>query len=244
MSRSNGGLKAEKNPNSNFIFSITKAMTSLQAYLHPITTQKQAMELKYVGTRLAKIICSVMLEPLTNVPSTKKTARTETTAATKTKMRQRTLVPNAASTTTAAAAGKKEQGPSGKQKTYETAKSQAESLVLPDASWKAILLVDGRERNSKNIVSRCKQSGIPCEERHLPIGDMAWIAQCDTGNNGKVIEVLLGTILERKETSDLASSLSGMRYLEQRLWLQHIRVCRRSCFWLRAITRQKPCAWP
>lgn len=49
----------------------------------------------------------------------------------------------------------------------------------------------------------------------MPIGDMAWIARSGT------LEIMLGTIVERKEVNDLASSLFGTRYKEQRLRLQH-----------------------
>jgi hypothetical protein len=49
---------------------------------------------------------------------------------------------------------------------------------------------------------------------------MAWIAQCQTTTTTTktmMIEVLCGTIIERKETNGLAASLFGTGYLEQRL---------------------------
>ena len=57
----------------------------------------------------------------------------------------------------------------------------------------------------------------------LPIGDMAWIAQCSIkgSTTTAIIEVMCGTILERKEISDFSSSLFGTRYNEQRLRLQN-----------------------
>ena len=78
-----------------------------------------------------------------------------------------------------------------------------------------VLLIDQREWKSEHVVAKCQQAGIPTEERHLPIGDMCWIARCND------IEILLGTIIERKEASDLASSLFGTRYMEQRLRLKN-----------------------
>ena len=131
-----------------------------------------------------------------------------------------------------------------KEAAYESAKAEAEQLVLPPRGpWKVTLLVDGREHKSKQVVSSCKQAGIPCEERHLAIGDMAWIARCVVPNENetsdlthsaetaakkrkkkdkdkyRTIEILVGTIIERKEVSDLAMSLFGTRYAEQRLRL-------------------------
>ncbi|OEU14539.1 hypothetical protein FRACYDRAFT_241086 [Fragilariopsis cylindrus CCMP1102] len=148
-------------------------------------------------------------------------------------------------------------GPTAKQSAYASAKAEAERLVLPSRGpWKIILLIDGREHKSKQVVSSCKQVGIPCEERHLAIGDMAWIARCvlpkDNSSNNqqqqqqqqqqqstatattskkkrkkkdadddehRIIEILVGTIIERKDVADLASSLYGTRYAEQRLRL-------------------------
>ena len=146
-------------------------------------------------------------------------------------------------------------GPTAKQSAYALAKAEAERLVLPSRGpWKIILLIDGREHKSKQVVSSCKQVGIPCEERHLAIGDMAWIARCvlpkDNSSNNqqqqqqqqqqstatattskkkrkkknaddddRIIEILVGTIIERKDVADLASSLYGTRYAEQRLRL-------------------------
>lgn len=209
-------VKAEQNPNSNFVFTLKKACNSLQACDHPITTRKEALALKNVGPKLAQIMCPQDAAPATSITATTRKIAPKTSVVSKTKLTQRTLGPDN-TLITASSKTKNEAGPSGKQKAYEKAKAHAESLVLPEAPWKAILLIDGRERNSKNIVSRCMQAGIPSEERHLPIGDMAWIARCDTLG----LEVMLGTIIERKEVSDLASSLFGSRYLEQRLRLQH-----------------------
>jgi crossover junction endonuclease MUS81 len=47
---------------------------------------------------------------------------------------------------------------------------------------------------------------------------MAWVAQCIIPKQ-KPIEIMVGTIIERKEISDLVSSLYGTRYSEQRLRL-------------------------
>jgi hypothetical protein len=77
------------------------------------------------------------------------------------------------------------------------------------------LLLDGREQRAEHVQAKLQMSGIPCEQRHLPIGDMAWLAR--SGD----VEIMMGTIVERKEVNDLAQSLFGTRYLEQRLRLQH-----------------------
>jgi ERCC4-type nuclease len=201
-------IKAELNPNSNLIFSIKRAMKSLQECKTPILTLAEANKLKYVGPKLARIIC-----PFTDTepPSPPSIATTAKAPSRKLKQTPATLKTTKKS---------EPDGPSKKQKAYDQAKTTADNLVLPCAPWKVVLIVDGREPKSQHIVAKCQQSGIPCEERHLPIGDMAWIAQCQTKDRG-VIEVMCGTILERKDTQDLASSLFGTRYLEQRLRLQN-----------------------
>lgn len=112
---------------------------------------------------------------------------------------------------------------------------------LLSLTWKVILLIDCRERKSEHVQAKCEMSGIPCEERQLPIGDMAWIAQGLLLGNGStaeqnaakqqqqqhskapptvVVELLLGTIIERKTPDDLKHSIFGTRYYEQRLRLQ------------------------
>ncbi len=120
--------------------------------------------------------------------------------------------------------------PTAKQKAYDDAVKYAMNLTLPPRGWKVLLLVDIREHRSDHVLAKCRMSGIPCEERQLPIGDMAWIARCEQKHRGittttttttTTIEVMLGTIIERKTAEDLTSSLFGTRYLEQRLRLQH-----------------------
>jgi ERCC4-type nuclease len=193
-------IKAERkaNSNSNNKCSIQRAMRSLQVCTTPIMTLTEAKQLKDIGPGFARIIC-----PFT----------------------EEVVAPPIATGTTAASRKSKRSepepdSPPKKQKAYDKAKETAVNLALPVAPWKVVLIVDDREHESKNIVAKCMQSGIPCEERHLPIGDMAWIAQCPT-KGGAVIEVMCGTILERKDTKDFASSIFGTRYLEQRLRLQH-----------------------
>ena len=61
-----------------------------------------------------------------------------------------------------------------------------------------------------------------CEQRTLPIGDMLWITRGESkADSSKTIELLLGTIIERKTANDLASSIFGTRYAEQQLRLKY-----------------------
>jgi len=116
--------------------------------------------------------------------------------------------------------------PTAKEKAYQTAVAQAQqwSGKHQNLQWRVVLLIDAREQQSAHVQAKCQMSGIPCEERHLPIGDMAWMAQGWTrvDNSNKVVaELMLGTIIERKTVEDLKASLFGTRYREQRLRLQH-----------------------
>jgi ERCC4-type nuclease len=91
--------------------------------------------------------------------------------------------------------------------------------------WRVVLLIDIREQWCEYMQAQCTMSGIPCESRALPIGDMMWIVQGFCKNAAAEEEVLLelvcGTILERKTPEDLKSSIFGTRYMEQRLRLQN-----------------------
>lgn len=107
-------------------------------------------------------------------------------------------------------------------------------------NWKTILLLDKREYHSNAVQSVLLQYSIDCEQRQLPIGDIIWVARGEyqptsTTTEGhmtsnatnpqpilpKSIEIVLGTIIERKSLADLASSLYGTRFEEQRLRLKH-----------------------
>ena len=227
-------VMSSQSTSSNYVLTLKRAMNSVRNCRHPITTLDQALELKFVGERLSRVVVPTTTTTTTTttkaaaaVATTKKRpARTfnqsaagEDLPVTKKRVRSEPSEPSSSSSssTTATISAKT----SAKETAYETAKKQAEELILPSGPWKVILLVDIRERKSKNVVSQCQQRGIPCEERSLPIGDMAWIAQCTDPATKKVVEVLLGTILERKEVHDLACSLFGTRFSEQRLRLYH-----------------------
>ena len=224
---------------SRYLLTLQRAIRSVQACDHAITTVSEAMELKFVGERLAQVIVPkvptikgssnrtaattttelptsnhpTQIQPINAISRTASTADastaiTTTTAKTTTKARKKTA-PTPLNDSVIAMTPTE----SAKELAYLKAKQLAEELVLPTGPWKVILLVDIREHKSQKVVAKCQQSGIPCEERALPIGDMAWIAQCGT------IEVLLGTILERKHVEDLATSIFGTRFQEQRLRL-------------------------
>ena len=96
-------------------------------------------------------------------------------------------------------------------------------------NWKIVLLLDQREHHANAVQSRLLQYGLDCEQRQLPIADVLWIARGELVNKTTVqahilpekIEIVLGTLIERKSLSDLASSLYGTRFEEQRLRLKH-----------------------
>ena len=201
-------IKAQANPNqNNYFFSLRRAVASLKDCRHPITTQKEANDLKNVGPKIARIIVPHATGAIAGTAKSegKKKAAKKVAPSMKRQL--------SSSVSSAAPAGggttSEQKMASAKEKAYNKAKKEAQHLELPPKGpWKVILLVDGREHKSKQVVAKCKQSGIPCEERHLPIGDMAWIAQCtlpkDPGaSSSKTIEIMIGTIIERKDVSDL-----------------------------------------
>jgi ERCC4-type nuclease len=235
-------VTAQANPNSNYVHTLRRAMKSLQACAEPVTTQREAQKLKHVGSAIARLICpndvgtTARPDPAKAASAAaassrgRKTLTTDqqATASARAPPRVPHLPPSPTLAIQRGASQQPPPGPTTKERAYARAKDEADALVLPPGGpWKVILLVDCREHRSKQVVSACKQSGIPCEERPLPIGDMAWIARCGGGggtkreppSTAKPLEIMVGTIVERKEVNDLACSLYGTRYNEQRLRL-------------------------
>jgi len=194
---------------SKFAHSIQRAMKSLRECPTQISTLQDALALKYVGPTLAK----VMVPNETIQRSSPISQRPLLTQSRKQNKPWRQLLPPTAPSFACIKSIK-----SIKQSNYEAAVAAATSLALPTKNWKVTLLLDGREQRAEHVQAKLQMSGVPCEQRHLPIGDMAWIA-----TSGET-QVMLGTIVERKQVDDLASSLFGTRYLEQRLRLQHCGV--------------------
>ncbi|KAL3938387.1 MAG: hypothetical protein SGBAC_006688, partial [Bacillariaceae sp.] len=219
--------KASANPNSNYVFTLRRAMKSLQQCPTAVTTQKEACALKYVGPSIAKIICPVFLPSPTaastfmSISNDDNNHNNNNNNNNHNNNNNKNRNSRKRSRATTTANNTDHQGLTKKEKIYQQERLAAESLDLSTCGpWKVILIIDGREHRSQHVVSKCKQSGIPCEERTLPIGDMAWIAQSQDRITGRTMEVLCGTVIERKESSDLAASLFGTRYLEQRMRLK------------------------
>lgn len=225
-----------KHGNSKFAFTIKRAIESVQKEKEPILTNQQALALKYVGPQMANIIC-----PPTP-PKRVQISNRDTVIKSKdenVKKRRSPPPPPPASCqmpidSTPASA---------KEVAYCSARERSldwKKLDYP-LRWRVVLVIDGREQKKDHIQAKCQMSGIPTEERHLPIGDMTWIAQgfadassCTTKisslhmnkrqdhrDKRPKVELVLGTIIERKSVEDLKASLFGTRYLEQRLRLQH-----------------------
>jgi ERCC4-type nuclease len=238
--------KEKLRPSDKFGFTLKRAIESLQKSKEPVTTFKEALALAYVGPAIASVIFPNIPDKgdATAQPRKRKAKKTKDTAAASS-----STSPNSSPTTkqapeasSAPAAAKRirhaaimgageastlvrsalAEKPTAKEIAYQNAISQAENYIGKKLTWRAILIVDGREWKSEHIQAKCQMSGIPCEERMLPIGDMAWIGQgVDPQSKNIVCELMLGTIIERKTTSDLKSSLFGTRYWEQRLRLQY-----------------------
>ncbi|KAI2505280.1 resolution of meiotic recombination intermediate [Fragilaria crotonensis] len=203
---------------SKFVFAVRKAAKALQACPTAVTTMKEAKALRGVGDSLARIIVpkptemNIALSRASSVATTASTTANDAESSTTTTAKTKNLKPR----NKALSDGKMDAPkPSEKLKAYQNAVKESESLILPSGDWRVVLIVDGREHGWEKVLADLQMSGIPSEKRNLPIGDMAWIARSGT------LEIMLGTIVERKEVNDLASSLFGTRYKEQRLRLQH-----------------------
>ena len=189
------------------------------------------------GTRKRAQTSSLLTTTTTTTPTSEETTTNDESAREKRRRKPPPPVASSSSNSSSlvATASSSSSSCSTKERAYQQTIAHALDWKQQYTSlhWKVVLLVDGRERKSQHIQAKCQMSGIPCQERHLPIGDMAWIVQGittedDNNNNNNnhidnavAVELMLGTIIERKTTADLKASLFGTRYAEQRLRLQH-----------------------
>ena len=204
----------DKSANTKYVHSVARAINSLAACPHAIESRKQAVELRYIGPNIAKVICPHDATATMQV-SRGSSAGTNSSAEASSSVTSRKARPLPVVSSSSDGVDMKASSLSAKQVAYDKAVQASTSLKLTSGPWKVILIVDGREQRAEHVQAKLQMSGIPCEQRNLPIGDMAWMAR--SGDT----EIMLGTIVERKEVNDLASSLFGTRYLEQRLRLQH-----------------------
>jgi ERCC4-type nuclease len=136
---------------------------------------------------------------------------------------QGSVASNASSTTS---------NPTRRQVQYhrEATKSSHQLWKNQNLLWNVLFLVDNREKKDgrDRLCDKFSSANIPFEVRQLPIGDMTWIAQGrkrrhSSNNNDSptkgpvVVELVLGTIIERKTLVDLTASIHGTRYAEQRM---------------------------
>jgi ERCC4-type nuclease len=116
----------------------------------------------------------------------------------------------------------------------EATKSWHQLWKNQNLMWNVLFVVDNREKKDgrDRLCDKFSSANIPFEVRQLPIGDMTWIAQgrkrrhgnSNSNNNNDsptkgpvVVELVLGTIIERKTLVDLTASIHGTRYAEQRM---------------------------
>lgn len=197
-----------------YCMTLKRAIDSLSKATEPIVTYKQALQLKYVGDHCARIICPISKR--SRVEASDDCSVGSAAAAPSTKRTKAKPPPKSSLETIG-------EEKSAKQRTYEKAIQSADEWKrYPDIQWKVVLIIDGREPKSEHVIAKCRMSGIPCEERNLPVGDMAWLARGTQQRDGvEVVELMLGTVIERKTPGDLRSSIIGSRYQEQRLRLKH-----------------------
>jgi hypothetical protein len=194
--------RGQLRPTDKFSFTMKRAIESLQKSKEPVTSYAEALKLSYVGPTTASMIFSDRLDegeasaaPRPRKRKAKKPNDTTTASsnspnaspstkrapessgapvAAKRRRHRDSLGAGEASRLLRSAIAEK---PTAKEVAYTNAVSQAENYIGKKLTWRAILLVDGREKKSEHMRAKCEMSGIPSEERMLPIGDMAWIGQ-------------------------------------------------------------------
>ena len=232
----------EKTGSSNYGYTLKRAAESIAKAAAPITTFDQAVELKGVGPAVARslgfsrsFVDSEAQSSTTggspkqqrqqqqqqrkDPPSSRLGSRTSSISSVESASLRATRKHPPHKKTLASIAEK----PSKKELAYQRALSESDAWKGQGYHWRLVLLIDQRERQAEHYASKVEQCGIPTEIRTLPIGDMCWIAQGYANDDPANVraELMLGTIIERKEVADLKSSLFGTRYHEQQLRLQH-----------------------
>jgi len=93
-------------------------------------------------------------------------------------------------------------------------------------AFEVVLVVDSRERSKSKGASgstenlfeqKLQEAKVACQVRELPVGDCVWVGRRRAEPHD---EYMLGHVVERKEVSDLASSIIGKRYEEQKYHMQ------------------------
>jgi hypothetical protein len=73
------------------------------------------------------------------------------------------------------------------------------------------IAIDNREKthgsSTKSFFEHLQRHKCPCETRQLDLGDFIWVGKTQSGE-----EVVLDTIVERKQISDLVASFKDRRY--------------------------------
>lgn len=220
--------------NSKLKYTLKSAMENLCKAKEPVRTFKEARQVKGIGSCIAHILfpneddeCSAADE------NPAKRSRSTTTANKKgrngVESSPQVSVSSTCSRASSVAAGNGERvKPSAKQAAYEGAVARAlrQDYRGQSLQWTVVFLVDDREKKAGRdiLTERFAMSNIPYEVRHLPIGDMTWVAQGrrrhDKPDGRPAVELVLGTIIERKTLGDLVSSIHGTRYAEQRMRLK------------------------
>lgn len=236
--------KHEKAGHTNFAFTLKKAAESICKENVTITTFEEAVALKGIGPTIARMLgfSKSYGDAQKENNSAGKKSRAKKGAPKRAASDSASLPSSPSSIASSSSvaerrrkpklAARQERGqalstiqekPSRKELAYQKAVQESQSWKGRSLKWRMVLLIDQRERKAEHYASKIEQCGIPTAIRSLPIGDMCWIAQGFEGSvqDGKLIaELMLGTIIERKEVSDLKNSLFGTRYHEQQLRLR------------------------
>ena len=203
-------LNSNKFNNSHYQTNLSRAMKSIAALKDPLTCRQEALAVTGIGNHIAKLLFPNEIAVPKHAyrppsPSNSVSSDVSRTRAIRETNKRRKIIDK----------------PSHKQNAYDRAVERAKDYLEKDYIWKVVLLVDQRERKSDHMIAKVQMSGIPSEERVLPIGDMLWVAQGRLPDAADPsVEVCLGTVIERKTVEDLVASKFGTRYNEQQLRLR------------------------
>uniref|UniRef100_A0A914LVL6 Crossover junction endonuclease MUS81 n=1 Tax=Meloidogyne incognita TaxID=6306 RepID=A0A914LVL6_MELIC len=101
---------------------------------------------------------------------------------------------------------------------YSPSENVESSIILISDNREEI--IKGNRAKGKSVGEFLISGGIKWESRKLSVGDYLWILQWKDWQTGRLNEIVLDYIVERKTWDDLKKSIREPRYLEQKSRLQ------------------------
>ncbi|XP_059477229.1 crossover junction endonuclease MUS81 [Neocloeon triangulifer] len=204
-------------------YSYQKALQSLKKYPTPLKSGKQCNMLKSFGPALCSKLDKKIKEYIAENPDdTRFSTEDPLPKATKpTSPKKKKAAGNSPKKRKPAAKKNKKNHDDEDEDMDDDDLQPAPVVFIPPGNAQVKLIVDCSETNmttkkasQKNAMKELQAQKIAFEIRDLSVGDFMWLAVAPNGS-----ELVLPYIVERKRSDDLAQSIKGDRYHEQKMRL-------------------------